>query len=152
MNPIKLNSSIKVELSTALKTAVIFVPAINRLTTLFEMDNVSAFLKLTEFSGAWIKFSRCNVGWSNWLKKNWTFFYIIRISNQKAKKFGCIAFLRLHSCNQQSLPPGINVHCSRICYNLRNKAPFPLFIFNHIQFTKLSFSVIPKNNEKCGYL
>ena len=29
------------------------------------------------------------------------FFYIIWISNQKAKKFGRITFLRLFSCNQQ---------------------------------------------------
>ena len=46
VKPIKLNSSTKVELSTALKTEVIFVPDINRLTSLFEMENTPAFLKL----------------------------------------------------------------------------------------------------------
>ena len=50
VKPIKLNSSIKVELSTPLKIAVIFVPAINRLTSLFEIENIPAFLKLIVFS------------------------------------------------------------------------------------------------------
>ncbi len=50
VKPIKLNSSIKVELSAATNTAVIFVPDINRLTSLFEIENIPAFLKLIEFS------------------------------------------------------------------------------------------------------
>ena len=50
VKPIKLNSSIKVELSLALKNVVIFVPDINRLTSLFEMENIPAFLKLIVFS------------------------------------------------------------------------------------------------------
>ncbi len=50
VNPIKLNSSIKVELSTALKTAVTLVPDISKLTSLLEMENTPAFFELVEFS------------------------------------------------------------------------------------------------------
>ena len=46
VKPIKLNSSIKVELSAAINIAVIFVPDINRFTSLFEIENIPAFLKI----------------------------------------------------------------------------------------------------------